>query len=105
MLFYLSLAVLPKQIGKIAVDHDSAQFPMVLRLFIHDQVTINKINVWLSKSSHSIEKQKNHLVHNWIKIINSSSVDSTARKEKRSQIIASLEIAVKVSKLFNLFSN
>ena len=64
--------VLPKlgavagKIGEVAVYLGSAQFPMVLRLLIHDTVHNNGHSCLTSTfACHSFENEKNHLIPSW----------------------------------------
>ena len=133
LLFFASIAgaqdviVLPKlgavaeKVGEVAVDLGSAQFPMVLRLVIHDTVH-NHGHTCLTNdyARRSFEKEKTHLVPSWIEEIGTNSVTNTAprskrelktanvtntvSRKKRSPILAAVGVAVGVSALFNLFS-
>ena len=78
---------------------------MVLRLEIHDTVHNNgHLCLTNAVARHNLKKDKNHLVRSWIEETGASSVKSTARREKRSPILAAVGIAVGVSALFNLFT-
>ena len=102
--------VLPK-LGAVAekigvdVDLGSTQFPMVLRLVIHDTVHNNGHSCLTSNiARHSFEKESNHLVPTWIEATSPAKSTAPSRREKRSPILAAVGIAVEVSALFNLFS-
>ena len=76
---------------------------MVLRLVIHDTVHNNKHLCLISAfERHSFDKEKNNLIPSWTKETSASSVKTTAQRQKRSLILAAVEIAVGVSALFNL---
>ena len=117
LLFFAALAgaqdviVLPKlgavaeKVGEVAVDLGSAQFPMVLRLVIHDTVHNNGHSCLTNLNArHSFEKEKNHLVPSWIEEPGTSNCKTTANRQKRSPILAAVGVAVGVSALFNLFT-
>ena len=99
------LVAVAEKIREVAVDLGSAQFPKVLRLVLHDTVHNNGHSCLTNAvARHGFEKDKNHLVPSWIEETGASSVKSTARREKRSSILAAVGIAVGVSELFILFS-
>ena len=77
-------------------------FQIILRLVIHDTVHKNGHSC-LTKAIARHSFKKNHLVPSWIKEIVASTVKSTARRDKRSPILAAVKVAVGVSALFNLF--
>ena len=102
--------VLPKfgdvdeKIEEVAVNLGSAQFPMVLRLVIHDTVHNNGHSCLTSTfARHNFDKEKNHLIPSWTEETRALSVKTTAQRQKRSPILAAVGIAVGVSALFNLF--
>ena len=99
------LGAVDEKIGEVAVDLDSAQFPMLLRLVIHDTVHNNGHPCLTNNlARHSFKKETNHLVPTWIDETSQSTITPSRHREKRSPILAAVGIAVGVSALFNLFS-
>ena len=99
------LGAVAEKIGEVAVNLGSALFPMLLRLVIYDTVHNNGHSCLTNAvARYSFEKDKNHLVPSLIEETGATIVKSTARKTKRSPILAAVGIAVGVSALFNLFS-
>ena len=99
------LGVVAVKIGEVAVDLGSAQFPMLLRLVIHDTVH-NNGHPCLTNNlvRHSFKKETNHLVPTWIDETSQSTLTLSRHRDKRSPILSAVGIAVGVSALFNLIS-
>ena len=105
------LIILPKlgaaavKIREVAVDLGSAQRPMVLRLVSHDTVHNNGHPCPTNDlARHRFKKETNHLVPTWIYKTSQSTITLSRHRDKCSQILAAVGIAIKETALFNLFS-
>ena len=100
------LGAVAEKIGKVGVDLGSAQFPIVLRLVIYDTVHNNEhFCLTNNLARHSFKKETNHLVPTWIDETSQSTITVSRHREKRIPIFVAVNIAVKVSALFNLFTS
>ena len=99
------LGSVAERIGEVAVNLGSAQFPMLLRLVIHDTVHNNGHPCLTNNIVRlSFKKKTNHLVPTWIDETSQSTITLSRHRDKRPQILAAVGIAFRVSALFNLFS-
>ena len=99
-----TLGAVAEKIGEVAVDLSSAQFPMALRLVIHDTIHNNGHRCLTNNlARHSFKKETNHLVPTWIDETNQSTITLSRHRERRSPILAAVGIAIGVFALFNLF--
>ena len=82
------LYAVAQKIGKVAVDLGLAQFPMVLRLVIHDTVHHNKHPcLTINLARHSCKKKINHLLPTWIYETSQSTITLSRHRNKRSPIL------------------
>ena len=78
---------------------------MVLRLVSHDTVHNNGHPCLTNnKARHTFKTETNHLVPTWIDETSQSTITLSRHRDKRSPILAAVDIAIGVSALFNLFS-
>ena len=105
VIVFPKLGAVAEKIGEDDVDLGSAQFPMLLRLVIHNTVHNNGYPCLTNNlARHSFKKETNHLVPTWIDVTSQSTITPSRHCEKRFLILAAVGIAVGMSALFNLFS-
>ena len=79
------LGAVAEKIGEVSVDLGSAQFPMLLRLVIHDTVHNNGHSCLTSTfARHSFEKEKNHLIPSWTEDKSAFSVTNYSAETETS---------------------
>ena len=101
----LKLGVVALRIKEVAVDLDSAQFPMLICLVVLDTVHNNGHSCLTNNLAlHSFKNETNYFVPTWIDDTSQSAITLSRLRKTRSPTLAAVGIAVEMSALFNLFS-